>query len=43
MIPVEAGGMGLFNIEEFLMAQQCCWVSVVLNLAGTTGATTYMN
>jgi hypothetical protein len=26
VIPVEAGGMGLFNIEEFLMAQQCCWV-----------------
>jgi hypothetical protein len=24
--PVDAGGMGLFNIEEFLMAQQCCWV-----------------
>jgi hypothetical protein len=26
VIPVEAGGMGLLNIEEFLMAQQCCWV-----------------
>ncbi len=24
--PVESGGMGLFNIEEFLIAQQCCWV-----------------
>ena len=24
--PFESGGMGLFNIEEFLMAQQCCWV-----------------
>jgi hypothetical protein len=24
--PVESGGMGLFNIEEFLMAQQCCWI-----------------
>jgi len=26
VVPVEEGGMGLFNIEEFLMAQQCCWV-----------------
>ncbi len=26
VVPVEDGGMGLFNIEEFLMAQQCHWV-----------------
>jgi hypothetical protein len=26
VVPVEDGGMGLFNIKEFLMAQQCCWV-----------------
>jgi hypothetical protein len=26
VIPVDDGGMGLFNIEEFLMAQQCRWV-----------------
>jgi hypothetical protein len=25
-ISVEAGGLGLFNVEEFLMSQQCCWV-----------------
>jgi len=25
-VPVEAGGLGLFNVEEFLMAQQCCWI-----------------
>jgi hypothetical protein len=23
---VENGGLGLFNVEEFLMAQQCCWI-----------------
>ncbi len=25
-VPVEAGGLGLFNVEEFLMSQQCCWI-----------------
>jgi hypothetical protein len=25
-VSVEAGGLGLFNVEEFLMSQQCCWV-----------------
>ena len=25
-VPAEAGGLGLFNVEEFLMAQQCCWI-----------------
>jgi hypothetical protein len=25
-VPAAAGGMGLFNVEEFLIAQQCCWV-----------------
>jgi hypothetical protein len=25
-VSVEAGGLGLFNVEEFLMSQQCCWI-----------------
>ncbi len=25
-VPVESGGLGLFNVEEFLMSQQCCWI-----------------
>jgi hypothetical protein len=25
-VPVDAGGLGLFNVEEFLMSQQCCWI-----------------
>ncbi len=25
-VGVEAGGLGLFNVEEFLMSQQCCWI-----------------
>jgi hypothetical protein len=25
-VPAEAGGLGLFSVEEFLTAQQCCWV-----------------
>jgi hypothetical protein len=25
-VPPAAGGMVLFNVEEFLIAQQCCWV-----------------
>jgi hypothetical protein len=25
-VPAEAGGLGLFNAEEFLMSQQCCWI-----------------
>jgi hypothetical protein len=25
-LPVEHGGLGLFNVEEFLTAQQCVWI-----------------
>ncbi len=25
-VSVEAGGLDLFNVEEFLMSQQCCWI-----------------
>jgi hypothetical protein len=25
-VPVESGGLGLLNVEEFLMSQQCCWI-----------------
>jgi hypothetical protein len=25
-LSVDSGGLGLFNVEEFLMSQQCCWI-----------------
>jgi hypothetical protein len=42
-VPAEAGGLGLFNVEEFLMSQQCCWIFRTVKLAGTTGETTFTN
>jgi hypothetical protein len=42
-LPANAGGMGLFDVEEFLTAQQAIWIIRANHQPGIVGAIGYVN